>query len=106
MSYVSSCYYGFNGGMRVRTYPMCRYSYSAYPADQLPVTRRWTLGIFRTIISRAFSDSDSTSVNSTGLYDQLDWDDMWTGAQFTTEQMSEVTGIELPFYRNLRFASA
>lgn len=105
IKYVSSCYHGFRGGIRVRTYPLSRHSY-AYVRNNENITRQWGQTNFRTFISRKYSGFDYHQVRTSPFADELDWDEMWTGAQLSTKEMSEITSIEIPYYHFNRFSSA
>lgn len=102
MKYVSSNYAGFRGSMRFRSYPLTRFGFNFVGSSS---AYQWTPATFRTIVDRSWSPSDLGSVTSSPSGD-FRWDEMWSGAQFSTKEMSEVTSIEVPYYSRFRFHSA
>lgn len=98
MKYVTTCYNGWRGSMRVRSIPISRQN-----RIQPPVTTFvYDPSLYVTTINRNRSNADSDQV----LYvSQVTGSDigMWSGAQFATTEMSQTTSIELPYYSNQRF---
>lgn len=99
MRYVTANYYGWRGGMRVRTFPTTRHFNlnDPGPPTKLP-------DFFTTIRRSRFLGEETVfrTVPSNELGVVPDW---WNGIQVSTPEMSQVTSVEIPYYSTRRFLS-